>query len=101
VSAAWYLCPFRGHFGGSAKGESFFTGQALHFLNGIVFGLLYGILFRELVGWKRTNGGNIGMGLLYAVIMSIISATSPVATCRSCHANVRHRAHSCDISGVA
>ena len=46
----------------------------MHFLNGIVFGLLYGILFRELVGWKRTNGGNIAMGLLYALIMTIISA---------------------------
>jgi hypothetical protein len=58
----------------ATSGESFFTGHALHFLNGIVFGLLYGILFRELVGWKRTNGGNIAMGLLYALIMTIISA---------------------------
>jgi hypothetical protein len=59
----------------ATSGESFFTGHALHFVNGIVFGLLYGILFRELFGnWKRTNGGNISIGLTYAVIMSVISA---------------------------
>jgi hypothetical protein len=59
----------------ATSGESFFTGHALHFLNGIVFGLLYGILFREFFpGWKRSNGGNIAMGLLYALIMTIISA---------------------------
>ena len=59
----------------ATSGESFFTGHALHFVNGIVFGLLYGILFRELLPqWKRTNGGNIALGLFYSVIMSIISA---------------------------
>jgi hypothetical protein len=59
----------------ATSGESFFTGQALHFLNGIVFGLLYGILFRELLPrLKKTNGGNIQLGLLYALIMTIISA---------------------------
>jgi hypothetical protein len=59
----------------ATSGEAFWVGQGLHFLNGIVFGMLYGILFREFFpAWKRTNGGNISMGLLYAVIMSIISA---------------------------
>ena len=59
----------------ATSGESFFTGQALHFVNGIVFGLLYGILFRELLPkWKLTNGGNIALGLTYSVIMSVISA---------------------------
>ena len=42
-------------------------------MNGIVFGLLYGIPSAS-PRWKRTIGGNIGMGLLYSVIMSIISA---------------------------
>ena len=59
----------------ATSGESFFTGHALHFVNGIVFGLLYGILFREFFPrLKRSNGGNISIGLLYSVIMSIISA---------------------------
>jgi hypothetical protein len=59
----------------ATSGESFFTGHALHFVNGIVFGLLYGILFRELLPkWKLTNGGNIALGLTYSVIMSVISA---------------------------
>lgn len=54
--------------------DQFFVGQALHFVNGIVFGILYGIIFREVIGRKSTNGGNISMGLIYGVIMTIISA---------------------------
>ena len=59
----------------ATAGEAFLTGHALHFVNGIVSGLLYGLLFRGLFGaWKQTNGGNMAIGLIYAVIMSVISA---------------------------
>ena len=51
---------------------SFFVGQALHFINGIVFVLLWGVLFREDVAKFVKN--NIASGLLYGVIMTIISA---------------------------
>jgi hypothetical protein len=43
-------------------------------VNGIVFAILFGILFREDVPIKNTFGGNIAKGLLYSVIMAIISA---------------------------
>ncbi|HSJ60754.1 MAG TPA: hypothetical protein VK895_05935 [Jiangellaceae bacterium] len=58
----------------ATSGESFFVGHALHFVNGIVFAILFGILFREDVPIKNTHGGNILKGLVYAVIMTIISA---------------------------
>lgn len=53
----------------------FFAGQALHFVNGIVFALLFGLIARHSLPFnKSTNGGNILNGLLYGVIMTIISA---------------------------
>jgi hypothetical protein len=58
----------------ATSGESFFVGNALHFVNGIVFAILFGVLFREDVPIKNTYGGNICKGLIYAVIMTIISA---------------------------
>ncbi|MEQ1873553.1 MAG: hypothetical protein ABL953_07490 [Ilumatobacteraceae bacterium] len=59
----------------ATSGESFFVGNALHFVNGIVFAILYGILFREDVKFlPQSHGGNIGKGLLYGLIMTIISA---------------------------
>jgi hypothetical protein len=60
--------------GFATSGESFFVGNALHFVNGIIFAILFGILFREDVpGVKNTYGGNILKGVIYSVIMSIIS----------------------------
>jgi hypothetical protein len=58
----------------ATSSEAYFVGQSLHFVNGIVFAILFGILFREDVPIKNTHGGNILKGLLYAVIMTIISA---------------------------
>lgn len=60
--------------GFAVSGEAFFVGHTLHFVNGIVFGILFGILFRAMVPIKNTNGGSISKGLLYGVIMTIISA---------------------------
>ena len=52
---------------------SFFVGQTLHFINGIVFAVLYAVLFLPLMPFRNTRGGNLGAGLLYSVIMSVIS----------------------------
>lgn len=53
----------------------FFVGQALHFVNGIVFAILFGLIARHsLPGSTSTNGGNVSKGLMYGVIMTIISA---------------------------
>ncbi|HEX4982141.1 MAG TPA: hypothetical protein VFV63_10605, partial [Ilumatobacteraceae bacterium] len=60
--------------GFAVSSDAFFVGHSIHFVNGIVFAVLWGIMFREDVPIKRTFGGNIIKGLLYGVIMTIISA---------------------------
>jgi hypothetical protein len=58
----------------ATSAASFFTGNALHFTNGIVFAILFAILARPMMPFRNTHGGNILSGLLYGVIMTIISA---------------------------
>ncbi|HWL43591.1 MAG TPA: hypothetical protein VNQ73_11655 [Ilumatobacter sp.] len=60
--------------GFATSGESFFVGNALHYVNGIVFAILWGVFFRDSLPIKNTHGGNIQKGLIYGVIMTIISA---------------------------
>src|SRR5690606_38525575 len=58
--------------GFAVSADAFFMGHSLHFINGIVFAVLWGVLFREDVAKFISN--NIVRGLLYGVIMTIISA---------------------------
>jgi len=58
--------------GFAVTSDAFFVGHSLHFVNGIVFAMLWGILYREDVA--RFFKNNILNGASYAVIMSIISA---------------------------
>jgi hypothetical protein len=58
----------------AVSGEAFFVGNTLHYINGIVFAVLWGVFFRDSVPIKNTYGGNIMKGLLYGLIMTIISA---------------------------
>ena len=51
--------------------NAFFVGHSLHFVNGIVFAILWGIMYREDVA--RFFKSNILNGISYAVVMSIIS----------------------------
>ena len=37
---------------------SFFVGQTLHYVNGIVFAILYAVLFLPLMPFRNTRGGN-------------------------------------------
>lgn len=60
--------------GFATSADSFFVGHSLHFVNGIVFAILWGVLFREEVPLGRSLGGNISKGLIYGVIMTVISA---------------------------
>jgi len=52
---------------------SFFVGQSLHFVNGIVFAILYAVLARPMMPFRNTHAGNVLSGLLYGVVMTIIS----------------------------
>lgn len=52
---------------------SYFAGQSLHFINGIVFAILFAVLARPMMPFKNTSVGNLLSGLLYGVVMTIIS----------------------------
>jgi len=56
----------------AVSSDSFFVGHALHFVNGVVFAVLWGVLFRQDVA--KYISGNVTRGLAYGVIMTIISA---------------------------
>ena len=58
--------------GFAVSSDAFFVGHSIHFINGIVFALLWGIMYREDVA--RFFKNNIVNGMSYAVVMSIISA---------------------------
>lgn len=55
---------------GTNAGWLFFSGQALHFVNGIVFAMLFGIFAHKQIPAK----GHVTKGVIYGVIMTIISA---------------------------
>jgi hypothetical protein len=52
---------------------SYFVGQSLHFVNGIVFAVLYAVLAMHMMPFRNTHGGNVAKGLLYGFVMTIIS----------------------------
>jgi hypothetical protein len=52
---------------------SYFSGQSLHFVNGIVFTILYAVLFLPMTRFSNSNRGNIAWGLVYSVILTVIS----------------------------
>ncbi len=56
----------------AVSSDAFFMGHSLHFVNGIVFAMLWGILFREDAA--RFIKNNVLNGVVYGVIMTIISA---------------------------
>jgi hypothetical protein len=58
--------------GFAVSGDAFFMGHTLHFVNGVVFAMLWGILFREDAA--RFIKNNVLNGAVYGVIMTIISA---------------------------
>jgi len=52
---------------------SFFAGQSLHYVNGIVFAILYAVLALPLMRFRNTHGGNVLSGLVYSLVLTIIS----------------------------
>lgn len=62
------------HITGEGATGLFFSGMMLHFVNGIVFAILFGVIARHSMPGKNSNAGSIGKGLIYGVIMTVISA---------------------------
>jgi hypothetical protein len=52
---------------------SYFVGQSIHFVNGIVFTILYAVLALHVLPFRNTHGGNILKGILYSFVLTIIS----------------------------
>ena len=68
---------FNGLLGAPAEAfgsaSTFWVGQNLHFVNGIVFAILYAILALPMMPFRNTHWGNVSSGLLYGFVMTIIS----------------------------
>jgi hypothetical protein len=52
---------------------SFFAGNSLHYVNGIVFAILYAVLALPMMPFRNTHSGNVARGLLYSVVLTVIS----------------------------
>ena len=60
-----------GHFGDPA---SFFAGQSIHMVDGVVLTILFAVLIRPRIPLPNTTAGNVGKGLIYGTVLAIISA---------------------------
>lgn len=55
-------------------GAQYFAGELSHFTDGIVFALLFALLFHPLVPVRNTLGGNLIKGIAYGTVLALISA---------------------------
>jgi hypothetical protein len=59
---------------GYGTAGSFMAGEATHFLNGVVFAFLFGILLYDRLPFGRSTAGNMLKALAYGLILTLISA---------------------------
>jgi hypothetical protein len=52
---------------------SYFAGQSMHYVNGIVFGILYAVLVHQMIPLMNDHWGNVLRGLIYGVALTIVS----------------------------
>jgi hypothetical protein len=52
---------------------SYFAGNSLHYVNGIVFAILYAVLALPIMPFRNTHNGNVARGVLYSVVLTVIS----------------------------
>jgi hypothetical protein len=67
-----------GEFGSPA---SFFVGQSIHMVDGVLFAILFVVLVRSRIPLPNTNMGNVGKGLVYSMVMALVSAGFLVPYC--------------------
>lgn len=53
---------------------SFFVGQSIHMVDGVIFAILFVVLVRARLPLANTTNGNVAKGIIYSVSMAIISA---------------------------
>ena len=64
----------------ASLGAQYFAGELSHFTDGIVFALLFALLFHPFVPVRNTLIGNLIKGLAYGTVLALISAAWWVPT---------------------
>jgi uncharacterized membrane protein YagU involved in acid resistance len=57
----------------ASAADLFWTGAALHMVNGVVFTVLYGVIARPMMPFKNDANGDLMAGVTYGLILTIIS----------------------------
>lgn len=52
---------------------SFFVGQSVHMVDGMIFAILYAVTFQGRLPLPNTSGGSIAKGMIYGTVLAIIS----------------------------
>jgi hypothetical protein len=59
---------------GGSPGAQFAAGAFVHTVDSVVFALLFVILIWRLIPLRNSSVGNVGKGLIYSVVLAVISA---------------------------
>jgi hypothetical protein len=69
----------------ASVGAQYFAGELSHFTDGIVFALLFALLFHPFVPVRNTLAGNLIKSLAYGTVLALISAAWWVPTLLAPH----------------
>jgi hypothetical protein len=58
----------------ASLGAQYFAGELSHFTDGIVFALLFALLFHPFIPVRNTIGGNLVKSFAYGTVLALISA---------------------------
>ena len=59
---------------GGEPGAQWFAGLFVHTVDSVVFAMLFVILVWRLIPFRNTSAGNVGKGVIYSLVLAIISA---------------------------
>jgi hypothetical protein len=59
---------------GGEPGAQWFAGLFVHTVDSVVFAMLFVILVWRLIPFRNTSIGNVGRGIVYSLVLAIISA---------------------------
>lgn len=59
---------------GGTPGAQFAAGAFVHHIDGVVFALLFAVLVWRKIPLPNTSAGNVGKGVIYSLVLAIISA---------------------------
>lgn len=53
--------------------QQFLVGWAMHYVDGVVFGVLFAVALHPLMPWRNTIVGNLAKALLFGTILAVIA----------------------------